>query len=515
MVEPPRRTSHRDPPTGAELLRASPTPAFLVSPELQVTVANPALARLLGYEPSAALEGPADRLVVAEERIAVRDVLRGTRDPAAAVASQAVTMARADGAAAPTRWRVVEVREAGELLVLVDAEPDRRDSRHDLPGSDRIPADLLLQVFDAIPDPALLYVAPDKIVLDVNAAWCAGTGYDRAEMRGSRLDQLDIWHDPAERAAFHERFDREGRVRDFAMRFRQRGDKGVRDAIVSAEIMRQPGREVMLVVARDVTAERAAEERLRHAQRLEVLGRLAGSVAHDYNNVLSVIAGYALELGESFASNDPRQDDVAEIQQAVRRAAGLTRQLLAFGRKSTHAPRVLDLNTLVPDLRPLLARVLGPDIRLRVVRAPAPALVLADPTAIEQVLVNLAVNARDAMPAGGRLVVALSHVVDSPPPPDVAPGSVPPRGYVRLAVRDTGIGMDERTRARIFEPYFTTKDADRGSGLGLSTVHGIVLQSGGRLDVDTAPGAGTTFRVDLPAVNPADGGGELARPERA
>lgn len=487
--------------TGAQVVRAFPTPALLVDRERQITAANAALARLLGRDPSTSLEGHADRLVIPEERSALRDVLLGSRDSLAGAEQQVMTMVRADGAAVRTRWRVLDVVQSGELLVLIEAVTDERQARDDAPTSNRLPADFLLRVFDAIPDPALLYLELDKTILDVNEPWCARTGYARAEVRGARLDQLDIWHDPEERVAFHERLMRQGSVHEFVMRFRRRGDSEVRDAVVSAQIIRQQGREVALVVARDVTAEREVEEKLRHAQRLEALGRLASGVAHDYNNVLSIIGGYGQELRQSLGADDPRQRDVAEILHAVRRAAGLTRQLLAFGRRSIQEPRLLDLNAVTEELRPLLARLVGSRIRLRIARAPAPALVLADPTAIQQVLVNLAANARDAMPAGGRLVIALSLVVDHHARSRAGPGAVPSGVHVQLAVRDTGAGMDERTRARLFEPYFTTKGADQGSGLGLSTVYGIVTQSGGHIDVDTAPGRGTTFRIHLPAVS--------------
>lgn len=507
MVEPsPHRTSAPVTATGTQVVDASPAPTLLLSPELQISVANAALARLLGYDLQAALDGPADRLVVTDERDALREMLRGSHDPAVAAPTHAVTMLRADEATIRTRWRVAAVGHAGELLVVIEVETEERRARPDLRRPDDVPADFLLQVFDAIPDPAVLYFELDKTVLDVNRAWASATGYDRVEVAGARLDQLDIWHDPAERARLHARLARDRRVREVAIRYHRRGDDAEREAVVSAAFVRRQGRDVVLAVARDVTGEREVEERARHAQRLEALGRLASSVAHDYNNVLSVVGGCGQELRRHLGEEDPRSAEVDEILRAVRHAADLTRQLLAFGRKSVQVSRVLDLNDLVGDLRPLLTRLIGPAVRLRIVRAPAPARVLADATAIRQVLMNLAANARDAMPGGGRLVVALSHVrVDARPPGEQEGAGIPPGEYVRLAVRDSGVGMDERTLARLFEPYFTTKLTDRGTGLGLSTVYGIVTQAGGYIDVDTAPAEGTTMLIHLPAVSDPSG----------
>ena len=243
----------------------------------------------------------------------------------------------------------------------------------------------------------------------------------------------------------------------------------------------------------DVTARRALEEQLRQAQKLEAVGHLAGGVAHDFNNLLTVINGYTdLMLADAPADEFVRES-LVETQRAGKRAAELTRQLLALGRRQVLAFRILDLNEVVRGTERMLRRVLGEDIRLVADLAPDLGNVMADPGQMEQVLMNLVVNARHAMPTGGTLTIATRNV-----PPDDGPAG-PPRGKsVELAVTDTGTGMTDEVRARLFEPFFTTKGPGQGTGLGLAVVHGIVAQSGGRILVESQPGQGTTFRILLP-----------------
>ncbi|MCA9620894.1 MAG: response regulator, partial [Myxococcales bacterium] len=252
------------------------------------------------------------------------------------------------------------------------------------------------------------------------------------------------------------------------------------------------------------------EDQLRHAQKMESIGRLAGGIAHDFNNMLCAIMGQVALAKREPALSESLQQSLAEIGEAAERAANLTRQLLAFSRKQVLAPRVLDLGELIADLDSMLRRLIGEDIELRTVPEPELGLVRVDPTLMEQIVLNLAVNARDAMIDGGELLIETANVeLDESyceRHADVRPGS-----YVMLAVSDTGVGIPEDVRDKIFEPFFTTKQLGRGTGLGLATVYGIVRQNEGRIEVYSEPGRGTSFKIYFPRVfEPAD-----ARPRRA
>jgi two-component system cell cycle sensor histidine kinase/response regulator CckA len=299
--------------------------------------------------------------------------------------------------------------------------------------------------------------------------------------------------------------------------FRHRRKDGT---LITVQITAHPlvfsGRPAELVLALDVTERkrveedlRRSEEQLRHSQKLEAVGQLAGGVAHDFNNLLTAIKSYSEFLLEDMDDTDPRRSDVAEIQLAAKRAAALTRQLLAFSRKQLLEPQVLDLNAVVRDMEKMLRRLIGADIDIRIVTAPDLGTVEADPSQIEQVVMNLAVNARDAMPEGGTLTIETSNVDLDERYAD-AHASVEPGYYVMLTVSDDGCGIDRETQARIFEPFFTTKELGKGTGLGLSTVYGIVKQSGGYVWVYSDVGQGTTFRIYLPRVE-----GTAVTPDRS
>ena len=265
----------------------------------------------------------------------------------------------------------------------------------------------------------------------------------------------------------------------------------VRTEVVTTLLSNPEGRVTeMLGVTRDITERLRSEAQLQQAQKIETIGRLAGGVAHDFNNLLTVINGYSQLLLRKLSATDPLRAPLAQIQEAGERGAGLTRQLLAFSRKQLLEPRVLDLNRAVEEMRPMLERLVGEDVEVRVALQAESPSVSADPHQLDQVLMNLVVNARDAMPAGGKLLIETACA----------------ERHVMLAVSDNGVGMDEATRQRCFEPFFTTKEVGKGTGLGLSMVQRIVAQSGGHIEVDSEPGQGTKIKIYLPALAEATAG---------
>ncbi|HLG56006.1 MAG TPA: response regulator [Vicinamibacterales bacterium] len=249
----------------------------------------------------------------------------------------------------------------------------------------------------------------------------------------------------------------------------------------------------------DVTDRNSLERQIRAGQRLEAVGKLAGGIAHDFNNVLTVIEGYTEFLLKSLPDGDAQHDDALAIQDAARRAEGLTRQLLAFSRRQVAELRVVNLNRLIQEMDRLLRPLIGEDIDVVTALSEDLGLVEIDPTHVEQLIINLAVNARDAMPMGGKLTIETANVRLDESYHETKPADVPPGDYLMLAVSDNGTGMDEETRLHIFEPFFTTKAAGKGTGLGLSTAYGIVKQAGGFIWVYSELGQGTTFRIHLPA----------------
>jgi hypothetical protein len=396
--------------------------------------------------------------------------------------------------------RLVRLPEGDALCIIRDVTGLRR-AEEALRGSE----EHYRLLFDANPQPMWVFDRRTFAFLAVNQAAVDHYGWSREEFLA--MTAVDI-RPPEEVPALLEVM---GRLADAPLRpgvFRHRKKDGT---LIDVETLGNPmvfyGRPAVMVLANDVTERRRLEEQFRQTQRMEAVGQLAGGVAHDFNNLLTVITGYSELLLQSLQDRTADQHRVQEIHRAAARAASLTRQLLAFSRKQVLEPRMLDLDEVVQGMAPMLSRLLGEHVALKTPRARTLGRVKADRGQVEQVVMNLAINARDAMPEGGTLTIALSDVeLDG-----AARGSgtaLRAGPHVMLAVGDTGCGMDVATRARIFEPFFTTKEVGKGTGLGLATVYGIVQQSDGAIEVESAPGRGSTFLVYLPRVEqPVESGG--------
>jgi PAS domain S-box-containing protein len=332
-------------------------------------------------------------------------------------------------------------------------------------------------------------------ILAVNAAAVEHYGYSRDELLAMTLKDIRPPEDVSKLLAV----DRSSPDRGAAGIWRHLKKDGTCISVdVYTHQVAFDGRPCRLSILRDVTEQKKLEEQLRQSQKMEAIGRLASGIAHDFNNLLTVILGFSDLLAQQ-PDLQAHQSEIVEIRRAGERAAALTGQLLAFSRKQILSPEVINLNAIVKNMELLLRRVIGEDLELVASFDPDLGCVMADPGQVEQVILNLAVNARDAMPEGGRLTIetrnaeldeayAREHV------------SVVPGAYVMLGVSDTGTGMDDYTKARIFEPFFTTKEQGKGTGLGLSTVFGIVKQSGGNIWVYSEPGHGTGFKIYLPRI---------------
>jgi two-component system cell cycle sensor histidine kinase/response regulator CckA len=318
-------------------------------------------------------------------------------------------------------------------------------------------------------------------------------GYSPADLLGR--DCSDLVHEE-DRARIREYFDRPARegIDPAGALFRVRHRDGSWRFLEATgrNLLDQPNVAGIVVDARDITERRHLEDQLAQAQKMEAIGRLASGIAHDFNNLLTAIIGYTEMLGSELAGDPGKSAMLGEIRKAADRAAALTRQLLAFSRRQILQPRPVNLNRLVLSMGNMLERLIGENIRLEVLPAKDLWTVLADPSQMEQVLLNITLNARDAMPEGGKVLIQTANL-----PPGTAPQDLPAGAYVQLCVTDTGQGMDQETLSRVFEPFFTTKK--RGTGLGLATVYGIVRQSGGQIEVRSSPGQGSSFRIYLPA----------------
>lgn len=467
--------------------------------ELRCVRANDAASRLLG-RPRAALIGVTAAEVVAPESL--RDLDAGW---AAALRNGGgtglITILRPDGVRRTAEYSATaEVVPGLHLISLrdvterVEMEETLRRTMAEVTAVERRYADLI----ETLPD-GIVAVDTDGAIALVNARTEQMFGYVRGELIGRRVEMLLPERMRAAHGTHRARFGHASRSRAMGLGLdlwghRKDGSDFPVEVSLSA-VTTDQGKLVTSVVT-DITERMQLEQQLQQSQKLEAIGRLAGGVAHDFNNVLQVISGYATSLQER-ASGELDLDELGEIAAAADRAAALTQQLLAFSRRQVLQPVPLDLNAIVGETERMLARMIGEDVELSVDLDPDLAHVLVDRARMEQVLANLAVNARDAMPRGGRVLISTRNVELNG---DAGALGLEPGEYVCLCVTDTGFGMDEQTAARAFDPFFTTKADGQGTGLGLATVHGIVAQSGGHVRMHSVPDQGTTVSIHLPAV---------------
>ncbi len=348
-----------------------------------------------------------------------------------------------------------------------------------------------------------IYRSTERGFVAVNPAMVKMLGYDTAEQVLALDVANDIYADPRERDRIIREHSTVDRVQPVELHWKRRDGSTFTVRITGRVIRDEQNNEVGYeMMAEDVSERRALERQLQQSQKMEAIGRLSGGIAHDFNNLLTVITGYTQLAIETLGAGHPLQQDLKEIRSAAERAAALTRQLLAFSRQQVLEPRVINLGRVVRDMETLLKRLLGDDVELKTTLDPHLYNVKADPSQISQVVMNLAINARDAMSHGGQLLIETRNE-EVRPGARRYPQTMKDGSYAVLVVSDIGAGMDAETISKIFDPFYTTKPQGKGTGLGLSTVYGIVKQSGGYIWVESAVGVGTTFRVYLPVAENA------------
>ncbi|MEK7408972.1 MAG: PAS domain S-box protein [Acidobacteriota bacterium] len=482
---------------------------WIIDADHRTTFVNPAMAAMLGYTVEEMTGQPVFAFLDEEAAAQARENLpprsQGTHS------DMDVRLKRRDGA---DLWAIVRTtplsdsqgRYAGLLGMFTDITERKRteEERAQLlaraeAARAQVKAEARFrELMEAAPDAIFQIDRQGRIVL-LNKAAERIFGYQREELLGKSVETLI----PVRYRERHAGF-RTGCLSYPLLR--------TMDTVADPRARRKDGSEISVdidlspveteegalftCIIRDVTERKLLEDQLRQSQKMEALGRLAGGVAHDFNNLLTIIGGYGQMVLDSLRPKDPLRKDMEPIMEAAYRATTLSRQLLTFSRHQVFQPKVLDLNRVVSRMNKMLRRVIGEDIELSVALKPGLRRVRTDPGQLGQVIMNLVVNARDAMPAGGKLTITTEELElgkERPGPPNVNPGR-----YVLLTVSDTGTGMDAQTRSRIFEPFFTTKEKGKGTGLGLSTVYGIVKQSGGEIRVESEPGQGATFQIYFP-----------------
>ena len=465
----------------------------------EIVYANPALYKILGVRSEDEISGRNVLDFVHPDFVdSVTSRLFTMLDGSEAAPPAEETLVRTDGRAVSAEITGVPITYMSEpaIQVMIEDITERKRAEQALRASEKRYRTLFEESTDAI-----FIVHPQGSIIDANPSAGELFGVSRAELL--EADILQFYVNPPDRLALREVVESKGFVRSVEWKIRRR-DGNERTCLMAASAWRDEQGKLLgyIAIAQDITELKRFEEQLRQSTKMEAIGRLAGGIAHDFNNLLTVITGYSTMLAMQLPEASPLAEKLLQIRHAADRAASLTRQLLAFSRKQVLEMKVVDLNDVILDVEKMLRRLLGEDIDLVTIPVGTHARVKADPDQLSQILMNLAVNARDAMPEGGRLTIETGNVVldatYAETHPEVQPGS-----YVMLAVSDNGIGMDAQTAAKVFEPFFTTKAKGSGTGLGLATVFGIVKQHGGHITVYSEPGMGTTFRVYLPRTTSA------------
>ncbi|MFI5244119.1 MAG: PAS domain S-box protein [Gemmatimonadales bacterium] len=485
-------------PTDATLYRLAfesfPGGVIVVDPRGTIVMANDEIDHIFGY-PRAELIGQSIQLLVPENRRAAHaaEMARFPRHDTDRLMGLGRNLKgrRRDGSEVPLEIGLRSVDTDDGVFVLASVVDITSRARYSAALQESETRYRLLSEtsFDGIS------ISEEGILREVNGGFAKMLGRSPDELVGKPIADL-IADESRDEVARHLRDEKSGRYQFFAVH----ADGRRLRLEATFDTYRIGDREQRVTAVRDMTEKHNLERQYLQSQKMEAVGRLAGGVAHDFNNLLTVISSYASLLLEGDALSAPVRDDLAEIGKAADSAATLTRQLLAFSRKQVLEPKAIDLNAVVRDAEKMLRRVIGEDIELTTSLAAGLGPVMADFGQIEQVIMNMAVNARDAMPEGGLLTIETTNVdLESTEIGDH--GAVKAGRYVMLAINDSGAGMDDETKTHIFEPFFTTKEAGRGTGLGLSMVYGIVKQSGGYIWVFSEPGKGTTFKICLPRID--------------
>jgi PAS domain S-box-containing protein len=469
---------------------------WVIDEQSRTTFTNRALEEMLGYAPGEMLGKSLFEFLDGEEGARTEQAMERRRQGMSE--RQDRKYLRKDGAPV---WVLTEASPmldddgnySGTLKMVTNVS-DRKRAEDALRASEQ----RYRLLFDGCPLPIWLTDVSSLQFIAVNQAALVLFGYEREEFLRLRVPDL-LSRDEVSRV-------QQDIIGSLARGVQQGGRRALKKNGVELEVAATSqtflleGRQVALVIAQDMTERNRLEAQVAQSRKMEAIGILAGGVAHDFNNLLSIIVTYTTFALQALKPDEPLRADIEEVAKAGERAVSLVRQLLAFSRQQILEPTILDLNATIAGIEPMLRRLVGENIELLTTMDPTLGRISADSGQLEQVIVNLVVNARDAMPAGGELTIETTNAMVLKPGPG-GHASVRPGAYVKLAVSDTGSGIDAATKEHIFEPFFTTKGVGKGTGLGLSTVLGIVEQSGGQVDLESELGKGTTFEIYLPRVD--------------